>query len=145
MAAQNYSNHIRFYPAHHFVFLPLSLALIIVSATFIFKFPQERHLWIATTVLLVMITWVCIMLRQHYALNNQNRIVRLEMRLRYYELTGKRLESVEQQLTFGQLSALRFASDDELLSLMEKALKEHLAPNDIKKQIKHWVPDEMRV
>jgi len=85
------------------------------------------------------------MLRQHYALGNQNRIVRLEMRLRYYQLTQKRFEPLEQQLSFSQIAALRFASDEELPDLVLRAVNESLSPNDIKKAIKNWTPDYMRV
>ena len=85
------------------------------------------------------------MMRQHYALTCQNRIVRLEMRLRYYQLTQKRLEAIEDQLSFGQLAALRFASDEELVPLLEKTLREKLSPDAIKKAIHHWQPDQMRV
>ena len=85
------------------------------------------------------------MLRQHYALNNQNRIVRLEMRFRYYTLTHERLEPLEINLSFGQLAALRFASDEELPTLVQRALKENLSPKDIKKSIRVWLPDHMRV
>lgn len=85
------------------------------------------------------------MLRQHYALNNQNRIVRLEMRLRYYQLTNTRFDPLEKQLSFDQIAALRFASDDELLPLTERALKEKLSAKDIKQAIQNWHPDYMRV
>ena len=85
------------------------------------------------------------MLRQHYALGNQNRIIRLELRFRYYQITGKRIEPLEAQLRFRQLVALRFASDEELPSLVERAVKEKLTPLQIKKSIMNWSPDYMRV
>ena len=85
------------------------------------------------------------MLRQHYALGNQNRIVRLEMRLRYYQLTGKRFEPLEQQLLFGQIAALRFASDEELLPLIDRTLKENLSAKQIKQSVVNWQADDMRV
>jgi len=95
--------------------------------------------------LLVIIAWLSFMMRQHYALNNQNRIVRLELRFRYYVLTGKRLEPIEQKLSFGQLAALRFASDEELPALTERAVNENLSSDAIKKSIKNWQADNMRV
>ena len=85
------------------------------------------------------------MLRQHYALGNQNRIVRLEMRLRYYLLTQKRFEPLEEQLSFNQIAALRFASDEELPDLIRRTINESLSPKEIKKAIKNWTPDYMRV
>lgn len=85
------------------------------------------------------------MMRQHYALTCQNRIVRLEMRLRYYQLSGKRLEDIEPRISFDQLAALRFASDEELIILIEKTLQENLTPRDIKTAIRYWNADNMRV
>lgn len=69
--------------------------------------------------------------RQHYALNNQNRIIRLE--------------ALEETLSEGQLLALRLASDKELSGLVQRTLKENLKPDEIKKSIVDWVPDPMRV
>jgi hypothetical protein len=91
-----------------------------------------------------MITWLSFMTRQHYALGNQDRIVRLEMRLRYYQLTHTQLEQYEGRLSFKQIAALRFASDEELPALLQKALEEHLSPNAIKRSITNWQEDEMR-
>lgn len=80
-----------------------------------------------------------------YALKNQNRIIRLEMRVRYYQLTGKSLSEWEKKLTLSQLIALRFAGDDELVSLMEKALDQNLKAKSIKKAITKWQGDYLRV
>jgi hypothetical protein len=85
------------------------------------------------------------MLRQHYSLINQNRIVRLELRFRYYVLTQKRFEEVEAKLSAGQVYALRFAPDEELPAQIERALKENISPDEIKRSIKNWLPDTMRV
>ena len=85
------------------------------------------------------------MLRQHYALTLQDRIVRLELRYRYFALTGERLELFENQLSQSQLFALRFAPDDELPGLLKRALQENLSGNAIKKSIINWKPDYHRV
>ena len=97
------------------------------------------------TAVVVLIVWLALMVRQHYALGNQNRTVRLEMRLRYYILTGKRFEQIEQQLQFKQIAALRFASDEELPALIDKTIQEKLKPDEIKRKIVNWLADEMRV
>lgn len=145
MKEQNFKNHIRFYPAHHFVLLPLLMAAIFISVYNVFHSPLQQVFYIWITVVLVFIFAVAVMMRQHYALSNQNRIVRLEMRLRYFELTGARFSSVEQQLSFGQIAALRFASDEELPALINRSIKEKLSPGDIKKSIQNWQGDHMRV
>ena len=145
MKQQHYNNHIRFYPPHHFVFYPVLLVLIIASVWCIFEYPFQQLQFIFITAILIMVFWLSFMLRQHYALGNQNRIVRLEMRVRYYTLTQKRFEPLEEQLSFNQIAALRFASDKELPELIRKTINEQLSPKAIKQSIKHWTPDYMRV
>ena len=145
MKKQNYKNHVQFHVPHHFMLLPLLAIAIVVSVYHIFHSPFQQVLYIWVTILLLFMIWIVIMLRQHYALGNQNRIVRLEMRLRYYQLTGNRFEPVEKQLYFNQIAALRFASDDELLPLIDRAIKEKLSPKDIKQSIVNWQADYMRV
>lgn len=69
----------------------------------------------------------------------------LEFKLRYYQLAQKSFSDIENNLSFKQVAALRFASDDELLFLIGKAIAENLSPDTIKRQIKNWKPDYMRV
>lgn len=145
MEQQNYKNHVRYYIPHHFVFYPILLVALIIAVSCAMYFADQHYLWMAVAVLLILIGSLSFMMRQHYALNNQNRIVRLELRLRYYILTQQRLEPIEQQLSFGQLAALRFASDEELPVLIERAVQEHLSADEIKQSIKDWQPDHMRV
>ncbi|MBC7486289.1 MAG: hypothetical protein H7282_06025 [Cytophagaceae bacterium] len=146
MAAQDYKHHIRYYTTHHFIFYPIVLTASSISAYFaIQERNQHRLIWLAITGTLLVIAWLSYIVRQHYALNNQNRIVRLEMRFRYYVLTQKRFEPLEAQLSFGQVAALRFASDEELPDLVQRAVKEKLSSDDIKKAIRVWMPDHMRV
>ncbi|MDB5226318.1 MAG: hypothetical protein JWN78_511 [Bacteroidota bacterium] len=145
MEKQDYKNHVRYYIPHHFILYPFLLASTVASTVCIFKYPKDILVWIAITIIFILIGLFSFMVRQHYALVNQNRIVRLELRLRYYQLTHKRLEEIESKLTFKQLAALRFASDEELPSLIEKSLAENLSPGKIKRSIKNWIPDEMRV
>ena len=145
MKKQSYENHVRFYPPHHFVFYPVLMVLMGLSTYYIFKYEDQSLIWTFITLALFMLGYVAFMLRQHYALGNQNRIVRLELRFRYYVLTQQRLENVEDQLSEGQLFALRFASDEELPGLVQRAISENLSADAIKKSIKNWLPDHMRV
>jgi uncharacterized protein HemX len=144
MREQNYKDHIRYYPPHHFVFYPVMLFLIGTCAYLAWDDGPLRMVYLILAALAFAITWLSFMLRQHYALGNQNRIVRLEMRLRYYQLTHERLEQYEGRLSFGQIAALRFASDGELPGLLQKALNEQLSPDAIKRSIKDWQADHMR-
>lgn len=145
MTKQDFKHHRRFYSPHHFVLYPVLFALLVAVCTQIVNNAENRSTWMLFAALIVISTWISYMMRQHYALTLQNRIVRLEMRLRYYQLTGIRFETYEHQLSFSQLAALRFSSDEELPSLLEKAIAENLSPSEIKRQIKNWHPDHMRV
>lgn len=145
MPKQSYSNHIRYYTPHHFIFYPVA-ALMLTACIYLAKaFPDNKIEFYCIAIVVFMVTWLSFMLRQHYALFLQNRIVRLEMRLRYFELTGKKFNSIESSLSFRQIAALRFASDEELPALLEKTLREKLDPSAIKKLVTDWQPDYMRV
>lgn len=145
MKQQDYAHHVRYYTPHHFVFYPIVLLSAGVCTYFIYHPPSEGVVWLALGGQFMLLSWLSFMMRQHYGLINQNRTVRLELRLRYYMLTQQRFETVEQQLSFKQIAALRFASDDEFVALTKRALHENLSPDQIKKAIKHWLPDTMRV
>ena len=105
----------------------------------------DRLTWLLFSIVCGCILYLAVMLRQHYALGNQDRIVRLEFRLRYFRLFGKASDSVESNLSFSQIAALRFADDDEFRELLYKALVEKWDAQQIKKTIKNWQADEMRV
>jgi hypothetical protein len=145
MEVQNFKNHVRYYIPHHFIFYPVVLLLMVLCIYFSTKYEDQQPIWIVLSVILFLIGWLSYMLRQHYALMNQDRIVRSELRLRYYLLTKKRLELLEHKLSLKQLLALRFASDEELPELVEEAVDTNLSPKEIKQSIKNWNPDYMRV
>ena len=144
MSQQSFRNHRKFYAPHHFVFYPLSLALIIFALWMGFEHKERHFEWVTIGLAIVLIAWLSAMTR-HYALKLQDRIIRTEMRFRYYVLTQKRFEPLEALLTFRQLAALRFASDEELPALIERAIAENLPSKEIKRSIANWLPDHMRV
>ncbi len=74
--------------------------------------------------------------------HNQRRIMMLEMRLRYLELSGKNFRKLEQQLNIHQIAALRLASDEELLPLIEETLSAKLTAKQIRQRIKTWRSDK---
>ena len=145
MKKQNYLNHKRYYIPHHFIFLPLLISLFTVGIIRIFKDPVHQLEWMLFSICIFCLFYLAIMLRQHYALGNQDRIVRLEFRLRYFELFGKSSMPVEQQLDFSQIAALRFADNSEFTILLERALQDNLSANNIKKEIRNWQPDNDRL
>lgn len=144
MEIQSYKNHIRYYPAHHFVYYPIIMTFLAFSVYFSFT-TEYSIIWGFISAIFVVLFCLAFMLRQHYALTLQNRIVRLELRYRYFSITGKRLEEFEHQLDDDQLFALRFAPDDEFSALTQRALHENLSGKEIKKAIQHWKGDYERV
>ena len=144
MKDQSYKNHIRFYPPHHFVYYPIIMAFLSFSIYFAFT-TADVLLWSFMSAIFVVLFCLAFMLRQHYALTLQNRIVRLELRYRYLAVTGNRLELIEDKLDDSQLFALRFAPDEELAALTQKAVTENLSGDTIKKSIKNWKGDYERV
>ncbi|RYF92156.1 MAG: hypothetical protein EOO02_25165 [Chitinophagaceae bacterium] len=147
MKNQDSGNHVKYYPLHHFIFYPAATILLVISIRSAFSAgdEQEAFKWWVISAGIFLISWLSFMMRQHYALILQDRVVRMEMRFRYFALTGKRLESFESVLGFARIAALRFASDEELPSLLEKTIAENLGPSEIKKLIRSWTPDHMRV
>jgi len=144
MEKQSFKNHVRYYTPHHFVYYPIIMAFLSFSVYFIFT-TDDKMIWTFISAVFVVLFCLAFMLRQHYALTLQNRIVRLELRYRCFALTWKRFEDIEHQLNDDQLFALRFAPDEELKGLIEKTLSENLSGTEIKKAINHWKGDYERV
>lgn len=65
-------------------------------------------------------------MRQHYALGNKDRIIRLEFRLRYWQLYGETATGIEEQLSFSQIAAVRFTKDADFKTLIAKTIAENL-------------------
>ena len=144
METQSFKNHIRYYPPHHFVYYPIILTFLAFSVYFSFT-TEDSLIWAFISAVFVVLFCLAFMLRQHYALTLQNRIVRLELQYRYFSITGKRLEDFKQQLNDDQLFALRFAPDNEFTALTQRALYENLSGKEIKKAIQQWKGDYERV
>ena len=145
MTQQHYGNHKKYYAPHHFILLPL--LGIACGFAFYKSYMDEagRLPWLLFGVACFFMLYMAILLRQHYALGNQNRIIRLEFRLRYFELYGRSAAATEKQLSFGQIAALRFAGDEEFKTLLDRAIHENLSPDAIKRAVKNWQADNMRV
>lgn len=139
---QQFSNHARMRPVYHYVMAPLGFALAAWGT-------YDAVLFFSSETLFRALLGVAALLALYYprvfALENQDRIIRMEMRYRFYLLTGKRLEPLERELGLKRIIALRFASDEELPALLEVTLKENLSAKDIKKRIANWQGDYYRV
>ena len=139
MATQNYANH-RHPPKTTGVGL---LFLVLASVAFGLRwFEIGGRLTMALGVAGVLASvMVLLLISRMYTTALQDRIIKLEMRVRCATLLSPAQQAALAQLAKPQLVALRFASDQELPGLLERAQLEHLSGEDIKKAIKHWVPD----
>jgi hypothetical protein len=139
---QTLANHARFDPLFHFFALPVFLILPFLAAAHFVRHPSLH----AGALFVVSVAAAIAVLKiRMYALRVQDRVIRLEERLRLASLLSEPLRSRIPELTVGQLVALRFASDAEVPKLAERALSEKLTPADIKKAIQVWRPDYFRV
>jgi hypothetical protein len=138
---QNYSNHSQIVPVYHFGTYVSLVVLIAGAIKFLFTGDNTTELFPWLFLLLVLATASIAAYARSFALRVQDRAIRAEENLRYFILTGKRLS---QQLMLKQIIALRFASDEEFVALTERAIKENMAPRDIKKAVKNWRPDFYR-
>ena len=139
---QNFENHTKLVPAFHFVVLPILLLNLVWSITRVI-----HNLSLGTVVsLLVSIALVLLAFTARiFALTVQDRVIRLEMRLRMQQVLPAELRSRIGEFTVGQLVSLRFASDRELPALAQKVLDEKLQDRKtIKKMIQEWQPDVHR-
>ena len=138
-----------YYPLHHFVLLPAALILLLYSIRRYVAVAGDdseiSRLWFTVMLLAVVGFVVLVMLRQHYALKLQDRLIRLEVRQRHFEVTGQSLRPLESQLHLRQILALGFASDAELPDLVQAAIREKLSSKDIQARIRSFEFDPMRV
>ncbi len=141
---QNYSNHTRLYPAHHFILTPITVAALALAFAMIGEsesVSKQDVFNVLAASALILVAFIS----RIYAIKNQNRIIRIEMRYRYFELTGKSFNEKESQLSLSQIIALRFAGNDELLPLIDKSIAEKLSNKQIKQSITNWQADYKRV
>lgn len=147
--SQNFANHGRFDPWFHFFLLPVFVLGVILSLIHFFAhfghsgFRDNFHAGLI--VLLAVALLVLVTKERLYALKVQDRVIRLEERLRLTELLTEPLRSRIPELTEDQLIGLRFASDAEVPKLVERTLNEKLSRKQIKQAIVNWRPDYWRV
>jgi hypothetical protein len=139
---QTLANHARLDPAYHFFVAPVFLFLAIAGVVHFIRRPNlHSGLMFVAAAALATLVWKV----RTYALRVQDRVIRLEERLRLTALLPEALRPRIQELSEEQLIALRFASDAEIPALTERALSEKLSRADIKKAIQTWRPDYWRI
>jgi uncharacterized protein DUF6526 len=139
---QSYKTHVRWFPPFHFFVLPVLLANFLNAV---------RYLWRAPTlgsgfgVLVAAALFVLAVLTRVMVTTVQDRVIRLEMRLRLHEVLPADLRARVHELTRQQYVALRFASDAELPDLVREVLAGRLATTKaIKERVKSWQGDYLR-
>ncbi len=144
-APQSFTNHTRLYPPFHFVLMPILVFNLIFSIyDTLHRYPAHRYLfhwWIVMSLALILMALV----GRIQALKAQDRVIRLEERLRLASLLPANELIHINEFTTRQLIALRFASDAELPALAHLALTQNLEPKAIKQAIVNWRTDDLRV
>jgi Family of unknown function (DUF6526) len=146
---QTFSNHRRLDPPFHLFVIPvfvLGVVMSLIHFFYHFRESDSRENFHAFLLILLAVALLTLVFKTRlYALKVQDRVIRLEERLRLAQLLSEPLKSRIPELTEGQLIALRFASDAEVPKLFERALNERLKPNEIKKAVQNWRADNWRV
>ena len=140
---QNYQNHARLVKGYHGVLFILLLAGLIGSIVNLgYSFNTDNLYSASLVVLLFIIGFIITAFVRLFPLKAQDRAIRAEENLRHFVITGKILPA---NLSVAQIIALRFAPDEEFISLTEKASRENLSAKQIKSNIKNWKADHYRV
>ena len=140
---QNYQNHVRLVKGYHGVLFILLLAGLIGSIINLsYSFNTDNLYSASLVVLLFIIGFIITAFVRLFPLKAQDRAIRAEENLRHFVITGKILPA---NLSVAQIIALRFAPDEEFISLTEKASRENLSAKQIKSNIKNWKADHYRV
>lgn len=140
---QNYKNHARWLPPFHFFVLPVFLANVVYSVRLAWGDPSFGT---GFGVLVALALFMTALLARTQALKAQDRVIRLEMRMRLHKGLPADLHGQINDLTSEQLIGLRFAGDGELADLVRQTLDGTLATQkSIKEAVKDWQADHHRV
>lgn len=140
--SQNYSNHVRLHPVFHFFVIPVLAITVVLGFGAAAQHPTFYNIWRVVFLLAVL---AAASLARIYPLKVQDRVIRLEERIRLAELVSAPIRPQLARLTERQLIALRFASDEEAPALVERTLAESLGPAEIKKAVRSWRTDNWRL
>jgi hypothetical protein len=145
MGTQNYQNHRKLKPEtrSHTLYYISVVSLLVFSvidlchAIMVASGRFTAGLFVLTSISFL----IAYFMFRSFSLKAQDRAIRAEENLRHFVLTGKLLDKT---LTISQIIALRFAPDEEFITLAERAVKESLTNDAIKKAVKNWKADNHR-
>jgi hypothetical protein len=139
---QTYKSHARFFPLFHFFVAPVLLINLLNAIRHLYYYQSRALVW--ELVVAAALVGLALAARQ-MALTVQDRVIRLEMRVRMNQVLPADLCARFDQLTRQQLVALRFASDAELGELVREVLEGKLQTQKaIKQRVRQWTPDYLR-
>lgn len=141
-STQSHEHHTRIDPLYHYIALVILAASLIIAVVYLIANP---HFFTAWLVVLSVVVFVPFFKLRTYAIKVQDRVIRLEERLRLQALAPAEWHAQISRLTESQLIGLRFAPDDELFELAKQAVAENLSRKQIKERIRNWRPDDWRV
>jgi hypothetical protein len=144
MATQNYANHRQLVPLFHGVLFGIIVLTLIGSVVnLVQSLGDHQRLYSASLIVAICVALVFLFFfTRIFALKAQDRAIRAEENLRHMAMAGKLLDP---RLGTRQVVALRFASDGEFVALSQRAAKEGMEPDAIKRAIKEWRADTYRV
>jgi hypothetical protein len=138
--AQNFQTHRKFVPLFHYVTLPILLGNLLIAGYYVVRAPGLPSVW---QLLMGVALFLGALFARVFALAAQDRVIRLEERLRMKELLPEPLRSRIPEFTREQIIGLRFASDGELPELAATVLRDNIQKrDDIKKMVKTWRADD---
>jgi hypothetical protein len=143
-SAQNYSKHRQYVFGFHVVLTGLLILTFIGSCANLYQSwgDHQRFYSASLIVVLTFATFLTALYGRIFALRAQDRAIRAEEQLRHFVLTGRLLDP---RLTMRQIIGLRFASDEELVALAQRAAAQGSSEDAIKREVKSWRADTYRV
>ena len=139
---QSLKNHARSDPAYHILLFATYPLNLVYAGFHLYRQPSLSSGWYLVLSLVVVAPLIKL---RTYSLKVQDRVIRLEERLRLQALAPQEWQSNLNRLTEDQLIALRFAADDEVVELARQALVQNLDRKQIKERIRNWRADDWRV
>lgn len=141
-APQNLKNHARFDPSFHFFLALVVFANLVVAIVYLVRYPRFPAAWLVVLSIAAIVLTFKLRL---YSLKVQDRVIRLEERLRLQALAPPEWQGQIGRLSEDQLIGLRFAGDDEVVALARQALDENLDRKQIKQRVRNWRADTWRI
>lgn len=139
---QSFESHARILPPYHYVVGPI-LLINLISA--VVQLTRGVSWWSVLGALMGVALIILYLFARLMVLTVQDRVIRLEERLRLAELLPPDLKARIHELTPKQLVAIRFASDAEVADLVREVLTKQITDQKaIKAMVKEWRPDHLR-